>query len=299
MTRLGKILFAVAAVLLLIAGAMWFFFLRDREAPSPADGGHMTVQQPSGNTTTGYGTIDPGSSTSSGDKHIVLPPDESTGDSFGDVSGITSSAGDGAGSSSAEGLPLVNEDGIPTAEAIRKAQETDVNLYGRLVIPLAGINVRLYQTTESRVIQADDSAVLFSIGDAVVIADMWKQGFSGLQNVTKGSEMYMVTNAGATHYLCSRSEKAIMVQNDLEYSDGSCVSKAPVGAISCYSQMNAAGDIWVCEFTDTGETSSQGPGSEKEQGGDTSSTNSENSSFEPAAPPDWTSGAGYEFSVKD
>lgn len=293
MTKFGKMLIAAFVLLCAIVVGVWFFFFRaGTPVPTqPGDGSHLTVPQPSGNTTVGYGSIDTGSDTSSGGNHIILSPDIS--------SGFTSESEDSKVPETVDDVPLVNEDGIPTVEAIKRAQETDVNLYGRLVIPLAGINVRLYQTTEGRVLQADDSAVLFLLGNSVVIADMWKQGFSGLQNLTKGSEMYLVTNAGMTHYLCSRSEKASMVQNDLQYSDGSLVTNAPSGAISCYSQMNAAGDIWLCEFTDNGETTTSSTGSGSTDIPDGSTAEPSTQPSEPDAPPDWTSGAGYEFSAVD
>lgn len=295
MTKFGKLLIAVVCLLVISAGAVWFLLFRESSEIPEDQGVHTTVPvtPPAGNQATGKGTIDRTPRDVAEDNNIQLPPltppDEveqyiGQGDDDGDDS------------------PMVNEDGIPTPEAIKKAQESDANLYGRLVIPLAGINVRLYQTTETKVVQAEDSAILFRLNDAIVIADMWKQGFSGLQNLTKGSEMYIVTNAGSTHYLCSRSEKGKMAQGNLEYSDGSCVTDAPVGAISCYGQINSAGDIWLAEFTDTGETTSiKGEGEQSTEPVDTS-TNGESedsSSGTTSSEDDWTSGAGYQYSTQD
>lgn len=313
MTRLAKVLVTILCLVVVVAGFVFFWFGNDSQIgvepvdPAPPVG----VPATPATGAVGYGIIDTTTKDEVGSdtNQIYLPPseddisDEDTRIAEGE---LPISGDDGDESATA---PMVNDDGIPTSEAILTAQESDKNLYGRLVIPVAGINVRLYQTTDSRVIQAEDSAVLFNLKGAAVIADMWKQGFNNLQKVTRGSEMYIVTAADTNTYLCSRSEYGVISDGDIKYSDDVLVSEAPLGAITCYGQVDSSGRVWICEFTDDGKTGTPGVQTDEQESlavgegnsstdagnqltGDDVQVDSGNNSGDSG---DWTGSAGYVF----
>ena len=299
----------ILAVLAIVAAAvgvtakMFLFSGGDGEAWDP------NASRPTGNQQVYQGTLTVGDEDASqsdgsteGDNsiHVTLPSEE-----------------DDASSTAAD----VDEDGIPTPNAIKEAQKQDPSLYGRLVIPVAGINVKVFQTASSSVIRAADSAAMFTLQATSVVADLWDQGFSGLQSCKQGTEMYIVTADGKTNYLCARSEAGTLISGDIQYKNGSCVTDASPDAINCYSQSGSGADVWVVEFTKDGTTKSfeghkdqsatetpsstpnTGSGVEtpttkpnKEQPKPTTKPSEEQPKPATKEPEDWTSGAGYEYS---
>lgn len=323
MSKLVKIFLVGAMVIVVtIVGTWYFVFGREAKEPAwdpnanmpsvPAVGtvtGTGDPTEPTGNTVVGQGTIDrnpqPGD-TSGGE--LLLPPYDVEGEKDPGTAPDVSDPEDGQG-----GGTFVNENGIPTVEGILIEQKSDPNIYGRLVIPIAGINVRLYQSIDSRVVSAEDSASIFQRGGTTLIADFWEQGFKGLQSCQQGAEMYIVTGAGTTTYKCSRSGSGVVSNDIIQYDDGSVVTEAPIGAITCYSQRTASGELWLVEFTSNGETTIPNTGGDGEQSGDGQSANEPSSSSKPSEQPsqpsvpsnppasssggdDWTSGAGYTYS---
>ena len=192
---------------------------------------------------------------------------------------------------------------MPTPESIAAEKELNKSLYGRLVIPVADINVALYESSNQVVVNAEDSAALFKLGSARVIADYWAQGFSNLSKCAEGSEAYIVTDAGSTLYLCSKSENGSIARGNILFSDSTAVGTSSKSSVVCYSQTGVGTSAWVVEFTSDGEPTTC---KKYEDGGIvpgvTASKESENKKEEIVRMSDEElaiSGAGYEYSVPD
>ena len=202
-----------------------------------------------------------------------------------------------------QGGAVEDDTGIPTPESSAAEKELNKSLYGRLVIPVAEINVALYESSNQVVVNAEDSAALFKLGSARVIADYWAQGFSNLSRCEEGSEAYIVTDVGSTLYLCSKSENGSIARGNILFSDSTAVGTSSKSSVVCYSQTGVGTSAWVVEFTPDGEPTTC---KKYEDGGIvpgvTADKESENKKEEIVKMSDEElaiSGAGYEYSVPD
>ena len=154
-----------------------------------------------------------------------------------------------------ETLPI--EIPIPTEKPPQVNQKPQMNLddsrsgfIGRLVIPSVGIDLACRESfggvTAQQYVDEKDSAAIYWIGNARIIADHNNQGFANLSKVNIGdnAEMYLKDGSQISYVVVNKFQ-GHNTETELTDNDYNCIFDNNIGGLTLYTCYAGWRNIWI------------------------------------------------------
>lgn len=126
----------------------------------------------------------------------------------------------------------------------------NVRYFGRWIIQSRGIDVACYLSWSQNVVDAEDSAALFQLGDQFVIADHSNQDFRSLSLCQPGDLACLETEDGIAVYVCTAIVRGRNEEETITDDAGTSIEYGyNTGGITCYTCSDNWQNIYVVLFS--------------------------------------------------
>ena len=128
--------------------------------------------------------------------------------------------------------------------------EGEAQYFGRWIIQSCGIDVACYLSLSQDVVDAEDAAAFFQLGDQYVIGDHSNQDFRSLSLCQSGDLACLETENGIAVYVCTAVLQGHNTEDTITDNDGNSIEYGiNTGGITCYTCNDSWQNIHIALFS--------------------------------------------------
>ena len=150
-------------------------------------------------------------------------------------------------------IPYIETENAVPAVSQKKSDpdkfEDAAQYFGRWIIQSRGIDVACYLSASQDVVDAEDAAAFFQLGDQYVIGDHSNQDFRSLGSCQPGDLACLETENGIAIYVCTAIIQGHNLEETITDDDGNSIEYGfNTGGITCYTCNDNWQNIHVVLF---------------------------------------------------